>query len=259
MKKRIFLYIGLFGLTFCMTGCGNKTESAAEVPVGISEDMTEAATVLTTEEITTEEEVVKSIGKPETGAYEIHMTNTTGQPVIEFWVKASEDTEYSGNLLDADDVFAEKEERILYYKDQEERDSENPAYDIRIVYEDGNSYELHDLPFEDFTECKLCFEDEIVFLTYTSISDKKSVSTKDAEIARKEAENTPAPSNGGGSSGTAAPIPAEQPEVETTPTTQAPSAETPNTMLPSTEVPVIEVPEENYPGDEGCLDDGLVY
>lgn len=248
MRKRIFLCVGLLGLAMFVAGCGNKKETTIETTEEVTEATTEATTEIITEEPTTEDIVVKTIGKQENGAYEIQISNVTGKEIQEILIKASEDEEYSENLLATNDIFAVDEERILYYKGD---DIENKEYDIQIVFKDGDSFELHALTFEDFTECELCLEDEVAFVTYKSISDSISISTKDAEIALAANQ-----SNDDDYSYTTLPLaPGEYPVMEV-PETQ-PSTQAPATEAPVTEAPAPEPPASNP--DEGCLDDGLFY
>lgn len=251
MRRKVFLFAGLLGLAVFTIGCGDKAESTTESTEAVTEATTESTTELTTEEVTTEEPV-KTIGKQETGAYEIQISNGTGKAIQEILIKNSEDEEYSENLLEENDKFALNEERILYYKDVT---SENKEYDIKIVFKNGDSYELHALPFEDFTTCKLCLEDEVAFVTYESINDKAVVSTKDAEIALAEKANA---GGSGDYSYTTLPLPAGEYPVTEAPTTEASTTEA-VAPLPSTETPVTEAPTTQAPATEGCLDDGLFY
>lgn len=248
--------MGFLGMTLSIAACGNKEDSSTDAPEETTEATTEATTELTTEEITTEEETIKTIGKQEKDAYEIQISNETGKEIQEILIKTSEEEDYSENLLSANDIFEIDEERILYYKGDDSGDIE---YDIQIVFKDGDTVELHALSFDDFTECKICLEDEVAFLTYESVSDGTVISTKEAELAIAEKANS---SDSGDYPYTTLPLPAGEYPVTTVPSTQAPATEAPAPQQPATEAPAPQQPATEAPAsnpDAGCLDDGLFY
>lgn len=184
--------------TFLIIGCEKKTETKTE---------TESVTVETeTMETETEKETYKTIGqeKEAENVFCVKLKNSTGRDIIGVAVKLAENAEFSENMLDAEDVFSVKEERILFYEsveneasDIQKESSENDklltqGYDVQLTFSDGSTKVLHSFPFEDIKEGEICFEDEVAFLKYTNISAKENVDTKNAELAVKNAEESEA-------------------------------------------------------------------
>ena len=146
-----------------------------------------------------EKEDLKKIGVPLKGTVEIKLENNTGKSITGFAVKKSENSEFGENLLEDEDVYVKGEKRYFYYdykqenseeetetisadydgNTEEETDESVPEYDIQITYLNGTTAVLHNFPFDDMKEGTLELEDEITYLTYTSIKTKKEVDTKD--------------------------------------------------------------------------------
>ena len=111
-------------------------------------------------------------------------------------------------MLEDGDVFTDQESRNLYYKVPEqstevsEESAEDTAvesegtqekeleqgYDIQLTFEDDSTAELHAFPFEDIEKGEICYEDDVAYLTYTSVASKEELNTKEAELAVKAAE-----------------------------------------------------------------------
>ena len=159
-----------------------------------------------------EKEDLKKIGVPLKGTVEIKLENNTGKSITGFAVKKSENSEFGENLLEDEDVYVKGEKRYFYYdykqenseeetetisadydgNTEEETDESVPEYDIQITYLNGTTAVLHDFPFDDMKEGTLELEDEITYLTYTSIKTKKEVDTKDEERSIRTKEETAA-------------------------------------------------------------------
>ena len=106
----------------------------------------------------------------------------------------------------------------------------------KITLKDGKTYVLHGFPFEDIKEGTVLLEDDIAYITYTSVSTKEKIDTKEAERATKEAEN-------GEISVQTEEKPASAAEVVTEePTYEEPSYEEPSYEEPSYEEPSYEEP-----------------
>ena len=59
---------------------------------------------------------------------------------------------------------------------------------MQLTLKDGKTYVLHGFPFEDIKEGTVLLENDIAYITYTSVSTKEKIDTKEAERATKEAE-----------------------------------------------------------------------
>ena len=190
MKRKVlialcFCMIGVAGMT---SGCGDKKE---ETPV-----------------VEEKEPELKTIGQEDKEAFKVEIKNATGKNIKGIAIKQTDDESYPENMLVDGDVFTDQESRNLYYKvpEQSTEVSEESAgdtavesegtqekelehgYDIQLTFEDDSTAELHAFPFEDIEKGEICYEDDVAYLTYTSVASKEELNTKEAELAVKAAE-----------------------------------------------------------------------
>ena len=190
MKRKVLIalcvcMIGVAGMT---SGCGDKKE---ETPV-----------------VEEKEPELKTIGKEDKEAFKVEIKNATGKTIKGIAIKQTDEESYPENMLEDGDVFTDQESRNLYYKAPEdttketEENTEDMAaesekapekeleqgYDIQLTFEDDSTAELHAFPFEDIEKGEICYEDDVAYLTYTSVASKEELNTKEAELAVKEAE-----------------------------------------------------------------------
>ena len=190
MKRKVLIalcvcMIGVAGMT---SGCGDKKE---EIPV-----------------VEEKEPELKTIGKEDKEAFKVEIKNATGKTIKGIAIKQTDEESYPENMLEDGDVFTDQESRNLYYKAPEdttketEENTEDMAaesekaqekeleqgYDIQLTFEDDSTAELHAFPFEDIEKGEICYEDDVAYLTYTSVASKEELNTKEAELAVKVAE-----------------------------------------------------------------------
>ena len=190
MKRKVLIalcvcMIGVAGMT---SGCGDKKE---ETPV-----------------VEEKEPELKTIGKEDKEAFKVEIKNATGKTIKGIAIKQTDEESYPENMLEDGDVFTDQESRNLYYKAPEdttketEENTEDMAaesekaqekeleqgYDIQLTFEDDSTAELHAFPFEDIEKGEICYEDDVAYLTYTSVASKEELNTKKAELAVKVAE-----------------------------------------------------------------------
>ena len=190
MKRKVLIalcvcMIGVAGMT---SGCGDKKE---ETPV-----------------VEEKEPELKTIGKEDKEAFKVEIKNATGKTIKGIAIKQTDEESYPENMLEDGDVFTDQESRNLYYKAPEdttkeiEENTEDMAaesekaqekeleqgYDIHLTFEDDSTAELHAFPFEDIEKGEICYEDDVAYLTYTSVASKEELNTKEAELAVKVAE-----------------------------------------------------------------------
>lgn len=190
MKRKVLIalcvcMIGVAGMT---SGCGDKKE---ETPV-----------------VEEKELELKTIGKEDKEAFKVEIKNATGKTIKGIAIKQTDEESYPENMLEDGDVFTDQESRNLYYKAPEdttketEENTEDMAaesekaqekeleqgYDIQLTFEDDSTAELHAFPFEDIEKGEICYEDDVAYLTYTSVASKEELNTKEAELAVKVAE-----------------------------------------------------------------------
>ena len=190
MKRKVlialcFCMIGVAGMT---SGCGDKKE---ETPV-----------------VEEKEPELKTIGQEDKEAFKVEIKNATGKNIKGITIKQTDEESYPENMLEDGEVFTDQESRNLYYKVPEqstevlEESAEDTAvesegtqekeleqgYDIQLTFEDDSTAELHAFPFEDIEKGEICYEDDVAYLTYTSVASKEELNTKEAELAVKVAE-----------------------------------------------------------------------
>jgi hypothetical protein len=203
--------IGILILTAAMlfAGCGaNSSEQNSESGSEVSEvstteeksEMKEESAEVNEKSVAEKVEEIKTIGEKTEEAFEVKFENNTGKKITGFSVKLTEDETYPENMMTNGDVFADGEERILYYKqpDKEEVQTDttqldqtfemNQGYNIELTFEDGTKAELHAFPFGDIEEGKILFDtnENIAYIEYDSVSTKEKVSTQEAEINTKK-------------------------------------------------------------------------
>lgn len=183
MKKKI-LSIFLVGvLAVSMTaGCGQKKETKKETKVSSEKKEKKEKKV-----------EYKTIGSKEEGAYEVQLTNSTGQDITAVSFKSSSEENYPATMLSEGDSFKNEEIRVVYYKPSEEAakstetedGKELPAeYTMKITLADNTELELHAFPFDDMKKGEIKVQDGIAYLTY--VKDGSEVSTLESEKAVKE-------------------------------------------------------------------------
>jgi len=250
MKKLIAL-IGAVGLI--LTGCGAETsakDTDSEISRTVTDETEEETTENVTEEITeseTEEkqetvtETTENSEKSETGKYEVTLINSTGKDIKEISVKTGSESEYPANILES--ILEDSAETVIEYTAPDSNivveDSDTPViseeYLIKIVFDDDTNAELHQFPFGDIEKGEIIFDDDTVYVKYTSVSTGDEISTLEAEkmtaqLNAVKEETTEAP--------------------KTEPVTETIIIEEPVQEEPQTEEPVQEEPQQEEPVQE---------
>lgn len=188
MKRELaaIVCVGVLGAAVLTSGCGMKKASAAQ-----PEAVTATPVPATPTPAPTPTPVpLKTIGTESEDGYKVQLKNLTGKGITGVAVKAQEDTQYIENLLKNEDVFAINEERIFYYTPAEEDLPEQeegekllvPGFDVLLSFDDGSTLELHGFPFEDVAKADVYALDGVAYLVYESVATKSEVNTKAAEL-----------------------------------------------------------------------------
>ena len=154
-----------------------------------------------------QETELKTIGEKveSEDVFSVKLTNKTGKNIVGMAVKGSTDEEYPENMLEEEDVFVQDEERILYFDPSaviEANEAENnvdenrpllkPIYNVQVTFDDETVQELHSFPFGDVEEADLCQGEEVLYITYISVSEGTEINTEEAELMEKQfAEEMP--------------------------------------------------------------------
>lgn len=189
-----------FVTALALVGCGNVTPAAS-----VTQETTAATTTQEATEPTTSTDKIKLIGDKAAGdsVYIITLDNKTGKDIKSFTVKAETEEEYPANMIDEEDPYINNERRILYYvpvktSDVTYGDDDRIAsqeYTIRIEFSDKKTAELHQFPFEDMEEGVIKLDKDVAYIEYTSKLTGDKVSTKEAEKAIAESQETTEPAS----------------------------------------------------------------
>ncbi len=180
-KMKKILTIALILLCLFMIGCG-KEEKQEEGK----------------EEIPEKEQSYESVGNESEDALQVLLTNQTGLEITGMSVKSSQEAEYPANMLRGGQTVSPDEKVMFYYTVEEKKEEpEAPAqnegdgilsdavvnitYSLQVTCADGTILEATLFPIEDMSEAALCYEEEVLYLTYKSKTDESQVSTKEAE------------------------------------------------------------------------------
>ena len=193
-KKKFLLFAAVLGVSILGTGCGQKTEEEKEPEVKYA-----------------------TVGEESEDAYDILLTNATGNVITGLSVKSSSQTGYPANMMSTDQKIEADETVQFFYtseyaggindvsssEDSDASDSDtgsdtseeetapianaaiNETYSLQVTFEDGTVKELTTFAVDDMKEADLMYEDEVAFVKYTSVSEEVEINTKETELAVK--------------------------------------------------------------------------
>ena len=193
-KKKFLLFAAVLGVSILGTGCGQNTEEELEPEVKYA-----------------------TVGEESEDAYDILLTNATGNVITGLSVKSSSQTGYPANMMSTDQKIEADETVQFFYtseyeggindvsssEDSDTSDSDtgsdtseeetapianaaiNETYSLQVTFEDGTVKELTTFAVDDMKEADLMYEDEVAFVKYTSVSEEVEINTKETELAVK--------------------------------------------------------------------------
>ena len=191
MKRKVLvtLCLCMIGLAGTVTGCGSKKE---ETPV-VEEEKKEPELKAIGQE---DKEAFKVEVKNATGknikGVAIKLTDEDAYPenMLEegdvFADQKSRNLYYKALEKNENEDVTEESETTENDGTDDEKVLEQ-GYDVQLTFEDDSTAELHAFPFGDIEKGDLCYADDVAYLTYTSIESKEQIDTKEAELAVKQA------------------------------------------------------------------------
>ena len=191
MKRKVLvtLCLCMIGLAGTVTGCGSKKE---ETPV-VEEEKKEPELKAIGQE---DKEAFKVEVKNATGknikGVAIKLTDEDAYPenMLEegdvFADQESRNLYYKALEKNENEDVTEEFETTENDGTDDEKVLEQ-GYDVQLTFEDDSTAELHAFPFGDIEKGDLCHADDVAYLTYTSIESKEQIDTKEAELAVKQA------------------------------------------------------------------------
>ena len=289
MKRKVLvtLCLCMIGLAGTVTGCGSKKE---ETPV-VEEEKKEPELKAIGQE---DKEAFKVEVKNATGknikGVAIKLTDEDAYPenMLEegdvFADQESRNLYYKAPEKNENEDVTEESETTENDGTDDEKVLEQ-GYDVQLTFEDDSTAELHAFPFGDIEKGNLCYADDVAYLTYTSIESKEQIDTKEAELAVKQAaeqkaaeEAAQAAAEQKAAEEAAAQAAAEQKAAEEAAARKkeaeqaaaASKQQKSSGNSTSSNNNSNPAPSESYSdsgdtensessGDDGCLDDGLLY
>lgn len=260
MKKKMLGFL-IMAVCTCMmiAGCGKdeKQEKTEKKQKTVTVDKTNEKV----------EKEYKIIGNKTDDAYEILLTNKTGQDITAISVKSADKKDWPDNMILSGKKFVKDETVKFYYtpgKDDSDVKAETdkavkPAYDVRIILADGTECLMSDFAFSDMKEAAIKYEDKVAFVEYESIEIKDQVSTKEQELGlkahREKAAADKAKAEADIKAAQEAAAAQERAAQDAAAQSQQPAYEEPYVepdYSQSYEEPYTEAPADQ--GSEGCLD-----
>ena len=290
MKRKVLvtLCLCMIGLAGTVTGCGSKKE---ETPV-VEEEKKEPELKAIGQE---DKEAFKVEVKNATGknikGVAIKLTDEDAYPenMLEegdvFADQESRNLYYKALEKNENEDVTEESETTENDGTGDEKVLEQ-GYDVQLTFEDDSTAELHAFPFGDIEKGDLCYSDDVAYLTYTSIESKEQIDTKEAELAVKQAAEQKAAEEAAAQAAAeqkaaeeaAAQAAAEQKAAEEAAARKkeaeqaaaASKQQKSSGNSTSSNNNSNPAPSESYSnsgdtgnsessGDDGCLDDGLLY
>ena len=94
------------------------------------------------------------------------------------YIRVSGTEEWGNNLIPAESSVRAAEEVNMYYEPSAE---EGTLYNMQIVAEDGNTYEIYNVELSDMERASLHLEEGSVYLRYLSLSTKNETTTTESD------------------------------------------------------------------------------
>ena len=290
MKRKVLvtLCLCMIGLAGTVTGCGSKKE---ETPVVEEEKKEPELKAIGQEDKEAFKEEVKNATGKNIKGVAIKLTDEDAYPenMLEegdvFADQESRNLYYKALEKNENEDVTEESETTENDGTGDEKVLEQ-GYDVQLTFEDDSTAELHAFPFGDIEKGDLCYADDVAYLPYTSIESKEQIDTKEAELAVKQAAEQKAAEEAAAQAAAeqkaaeeaAAQAAAEQKAAEEAAARKkeaeqaaaASKQQKSSGNSTSSNNNSNPAPSESYSnsgdtgnsessGDDGCLDDGLLY
>ena len=120
-------------------------------------------------------EELKKIGEKTDDCIAFKLKNGTDKKITGLAIKASDETEFPENMMEADDAFELKEKKKVYFaKETDETTEEStdevsedvaPTYDLHLTFEDGTTADVHGVELENLGTLTIHEKEGIVYGT----------------------------------------------------------------------------------------------
>ena len=197
-QKRLLLIAAAALLAAGFSGCGKEAQRAADV---VAPQPTAVPTVAATPTPTptpapTATPAPRVIGMKTDTAKRVMLTNNTKKDIRELYLKASGTEEWGKNLIPAESFIKVSEQVQMYYTpaskdnsqeyDSGETKASKSVFDIRISDGTGNTWEIYGAELSDMDKATIRIQEEVAYLTYMSISEKKQKDTRTSKAYEED-------------------------------------------------------------------------
>ncbi len=189
MKKKYLLAVLCLTAVLAVSGCAKKeTEEAESTPTPTPTPTQEAETLEMTE--------IPEIGEKTDTSAAIQLTNETGAEVTSVWLRVSGQEDWGEELVQESFTIPESESFMLNFEPEETAEDGTTApveaWDLSVGYEDGSYVVMNQVDLQAAAEMTMCWEDDVAFVKYQDPETQEEISTKEDEIARRQAEEAAA-------------------------------------------------------------------
>ncbi len=189
MKKKYLLAVLCLTAVLAVSGCAKKeTEEAESTPTPTPTPTQEAETLEMTE--------IPEVGEKTDTSAAIQLTNETGAEVTSVWLRVSGQEDWGEELVQESFTIPESESFMLNFEPEETAEDGTTApveaWDLSVGYEDGSYVVMNQVDLQAAAEMTMCWEDDVAFVKYQDPETQEEISTKEDEIARRQAEEAAA-------------------------------------------------------------------
>ena len=178
-RKLAIVFGAVFMLAFA--GCGDEKAVVEITP-------TPVPTATPTAVPPTVTPAPRVIGVKTSQSKFIYLTNSLGTDLREIHLRASGTEEWGNNLIPIESIVKSGEQVQMYYTSEgsstdtsADTSANSSLYDVKVVTEEGNAYEIYSVDTEDMEQATLTMDQEngVAYLRYMSLSTNSEADTRD--------------------------------------------------------------------------------
>ena len=184
-RKLAIVFGAVFMLAFA--GCGDEKAVVEITPTPVP-TATPTAVPPTVTPAPTATPAPRVIGVKTSQSKFIYLTNSLGTDLREIHLRASGTEEWGNNLIPIESIVKSGEQVQMYYTSEgsstdtsADTSANSSLYDVKVVTEEGNAYEIYSVDTEDMEQATLTMDQEngVAYLRYMSLSTNSEADTRD--------------------------------------------------------------------------------
>ena len=184
-RKLAIVFGAVFMLAFA--GCGDEKAVVEITPTPVP-TATPTAVPPTVTPAPTATPAPRVIGVKTSQSKFIYLTNSLGTDLREIHLRVSGTEEWGNNLIPIESIVKSGEQVQMYYTSEgsstdtsADTSANSSLYDVKVVTEEGNAYEIYSVDTEDMEQATLTMDQEngVAYLRYMSLSTNSEADTRD--------------------------------------------------------------------------------